>query len=277
MLVESKVPKWSTRDAFPSPKSASSTLFGEIGMNATADRDPYLEFNFADETFDFPGDDSFERHGSARARLRTSTMPEKRTLLPSPASYGNSHQRAFSFSGGPNSSDDPWAFPHPAISSRAISGTVGGEPGNFDQHYAPPAFGTLFGEASSKKWTGTDVRPARTSSLVSESNSGSWSRVASKPAVISAPPQAPVFLDPSIKRPVVSAPNRFITRQLKQGTEMEPKPAVPREALKPRLKPVSSAVEPPIGIFIWGFGDRIRVKDIIDSFGCFGEMINGKL
>ena len=69
------------------------------------------------------------------------------------------------------------------------------------------------------------------------------------------------------KRPSFpSTPNRFVSRQLKQGSRDAMDSVNIRSTNKPN----------PIGIFIWGFPDAIRVKDIIATFSVFGEMTNGK-
>lgn len=32
----------------------------------------------------------------------------------------------------------------------------------------------------------------------------------------------------------------------------------------------------PIGLFLWGFPDSVKVKDLLDTFSVFGELVNGK-
>lgn len=68
-----------------------------------------------------------------------------------------------------------------------------------------------------------------------------------------------------------STPNRFVSRQLKQGSRDYQSSIDSASNLRRSSRP------DPIGVFIWGFPDAVRVKDIIAAFSSFGEMINGKL
>lgn len=69
----------------------------------------------------------------------------------------------------------------------------------------------------------------------------------------------------------MSTANRFISRQLKQGSrEVGSEPA----SQKPRLKQPSSS---PIGIFVWGFPNGLKIKDLVESFAQYGDIVNGKL
>ena len=75
-----------------------------------------------------------------------------------------------------------------------------------------------------------------------------------------------------------SHPSRFVSRQLKQGSRFSADegsaPAV-KGGGSNRPPPLSSST--PIVIFIWGFPDAVRVKDVVGSFMNFGDIINGNL
>jgi hypothetical protein len=53
------------------------------------------------------------------------------------------------------------------------------------------------------------------------------------------------------------------------------RPAKPREQAKDAT-PSWKKKWNPIGIFVWGFAYNLKVKDLLDNFGCFGEITNGK-
>jgi hypothetical protein len=75
------------------------------------------------------------------------------------------------------------------------------------------------------------------------------------------------------KRPAFpSSPSRFVAKQLKQGSRQHSsfgELSFSKPLVRPKLK------ADPIGVFVWGFSDSIKVKDIMDEMYCFGEMING--
>ncbi|KAJ3308595.1 hypothetical protein HDV04_001052 [Boothiomyces sp. JEL0838] len=77
--------------------------------------------------------------------------------------------------------------------------------------------------------------------------------------------QSALTLKPDTKRPTFPPPNRFLARQL----PLAPK----RESAAPKKSIPSNGGEP-IGIFLWGFSDKIKVKDLMEAFSTYGEMIN---
>jgi hypothetical protein len=63
-------------------------------------------------------------------------------------------------------------------------------------------------------------------------------------------------------------------RKTQSATVMKEKRIIPNRFVARQLKPYIREPEHPIGLFLWGFGDHVKVKDIIHSFSEFGEFMN---
>ncbi|KAJ3271682.1 hypothetical protein HDV01_006461 [Terramyces sp. JEL0728] len=77
--------------------------------------------------------------------------------------------------------------------------------------------------------------------------------------------QSALILKPDTKRPTLPPPNRFLARQL---------PLAQKRDSVPVKKNIPSNGGDPIGIFLWGFNDKTKVKDLMDAFSVYGEMVN---
>ena len=146
---------------------------------------------------------------------------------------------AASFSGQSSSSKDnsfvgkPWSHQRRSSTSSAVSHSHGTLPHSSATAYqlSPPPFASPY---RSRNPSGGDVGGT--------------------------PKQRPSF---------PSSPNRFVSRQLKQGSR-DYQSSVDTAYVRRGSRP------DPIGLFVWGFPDAVRVKDIIAAFSSFGELINGE-